>query len=60
MVFGGDKIENNAIEFIPNTDIVGYLRSERATVRVQAYAYGRIQSNPDYLFCNERTSWRTL
>ena len=55
-----DKIEDNAIEFIPNTDIAVYLRYERATVRVQAYAYGQIQSNPDYLCCNESTSWSTL
>ena len=60
MVFDRDKIEDNAIEFTPNTNVTGYLRSERATVSVQAYAYGRIQSNPDYLFCNERNSWRIL
>ena len=31
----GDKIEDNATGFIPNTDVADYLQSERATVRVQ-------------------------
>ena len=59
-MFDVDKIEDNAIEFLSNTNIADYLRYERATVGVQAHAYGRIQSNPDYLYCNERTSSRTL
>ena len=59
-VFDGDKIEDNAIGIFPYTDVAGYVRSKRATVRVRPYVDGRIQSNSDDLFCNERTSLRTL